>query len=149
MTTIDTLGTFNDAVGQAYPPARELSRALRKLIEDILPEAYEVPWPKLKIVGYGIGPQKSTEHFCYIAPYGSHVNLGFNHGIALHDPSGLLEGAGKSFRHVKIVEMADVQDPALRSLLRAAVLERRKAVAHTGRAGKNHPAKIGKSRTTR
>ena len=124
MTTVDTLGTFKDAIAKSNPHAKKLSIALRKLIAKVYPSVFEVPWPKLKVIGYGIGPKKSTDHFCYIAPYGSHVNLGFNFGINLRDPKGMLEGGGKKFRHVKIGELKDVERPDLESLLREAVKER-------------------------
>jgi hypothetical protein len=126
--TIDELGTFNDTVAKSNPTVRKLAASLRKLVSDIYPDVVEVPWPKLRVVGYGVGPKKSTEHFCYIGVYGTHVNLGFNHGLHLPDPNGILEGAGKKFRHVKIDKLEDVKKPALRRLLRAAVEERNKVL---------------------
>jgi len=87
-----------------------------------------VPWTRQQIIGYGVGPKKMTEHFCYIAPYGTHVNLGFNYGLALPDPDHMLEGGGKKFRHVKIQKLKDVERPALRKLLQAAVRERERAL---------------------
>src|SRR4051812_7323218 len=40
--------------------------------------------------------------FAYVAAFREHVNVGFFHGVALPDPSGLLIGAGKRMRHVKL-----------------------------------------------
>jgi hypothetical protein len=124
MRTVDTLGTFRDAISKSTPHARRVSIALRKLIAEVYPKVVEVPWPKLQITGYGVGPKKSSEHFCYIAPFVTHVNLGFNYGVRLPDPKGLLEGTGKKFRNVKILHLNDVKRPALKKLLRAAVAER-------------------------
>jgi len=42
------------------------------------------------------------EPFCYVVGYAKHVNLGFCEGAGLSDPEGLLEGTGKTMRHVKI-----------------------------------------------
>lgn len=42
------------------------------------------------------------EPFCYLVGYTKHVNLGFCEGTRLADPDGLLEGTGKSMRHVKL-----------------------------------------------
>ena len=42
------------------------------------------------------------EPFCYVVGYTKHVNLGFCEGTRLADPDGLLEGTGKSMRHVKL-----------------------------------------------
>ena len=109
MKTIDTLGTFKDALARSNPKTKKLANALRKLISEVYPKVVEVPWPRLQVIGYGVGPKKSTEHFCYIAPFGEHVNLGFNYGLDLPDPDQLLEGAGKKFRHVKIQTIEDVK----------------------------------------
>ena len=37
----------------------------------------EVPWPKMRMASYGVGPKKKTEHFCYISAQKDDVNLGF------------------------------------------------------------------------
>ncbi len=127
MKTVDTLGTFKDALVRSNPETKKLATALRKLISEVYPKVVEVPWPKLQVIGYGIGPKKSTEHFCYIGLYGEHINLGFNYGLALPDPDKLLEGAGKKFRHVKIKTLVDVEHPGLRKLLQTAVKERERS----------------------
>jgi hypothetical protein len=40
--------------------------------------------------------------FGYVNVFTSHVNVGFFHGAALPDLDGLLQGAGKFMRHVKL-----------------------------------------------
>jgi len=115
---------FDKAIGASSPQIQEIARALRSLIADVYPGLVEAPWPKLHVVGYGVGPKKLTEHFCYIGAYRDSANLGFNHGRALPDPEGLLEGTGKSFRHVKILTLDFLERPALRNLLVASVTER-------------------------
>jgi hypothetical protein len=126
--TVDEFGTFGDALTKSPPAVKQLARSVRTLVSEVCPDGYEVPWPRLRVIGYGIGPRKSTEHFCYIAPYDEHVNLGFNHGLNLSDPDGMLEGGGKSFRHVKIRTKADVMNPGLKRLLREAMRERKDAL---------------------
>jgi hypothetical protein len=106
------------------PHVRDLASRTRSLIVDVYPEVVEVPWPRQNVAGYGIGPKKMSEHFCYIALYKDHLNLGFNQGAELPDPEGLLEGPGKTLRHTKIAEAEDLHNPALRRLLEAA-LDRR------------------------
>ena len=128
MKTVDTLGTFKDALALSNPKTKKLANALRKLISEVYPKVVEVPWPRLQVIGYGIGPKKSTEHFCYIAPYSEHVNLGFNYGLGLPDPDQLLEGAGKKFRHIKIQTIEDVKRSPLKELLQAAIKERENAL---------------------
>ncbi len=128
MKTIDTFGTFKDMLVHLTPQTKRLAEALRLLISEVYPEVVEVPWPRLKVIGYGIGPKKSTEHFCYIGLHRDHINLGLNYGLALPDPDRLMEGAGKKFRHVKITTLQDLERPGLKKLLHAAVKERQRVL---------------------
>ena len=95
----------------------EISHALRSLLADIMPGITEVSWPKMKIAGYGVGPKKMSEHFCYIAPFTKHVNLGFIYGADLHDPDGLMEGTGQALRHIKIKSLDQTTNPAIKALI--------------------------------
>lgn len=106
------------------PHVGDLGSRARALIVDVYPRVVEVPWPRQKVAGYGVGPKKMSEHFCYIAFHEDHVNVGFNQGADLPDPEGLLEGPGKALRHTKIADTKDLRDPALRRLLEAAVAHR-------------------------
>ena len=124
MRTIDDYGTFEDAVAKAGTHARELAYQLRTLVATVMPEAVEVPWPKMRMASYGVGPKKKTEHFCYISAQKDDVNLGFYYGAELPDPEGLLQGAGKLLRHVKIREAKIIGSPALRRLLEVASTHR-------------------------
>lgn len=129
METINIHGTFEDAISKADSQVQTLARILRDLIIAVYPDVVEVPWPKQQIVGYGVGPKKLSEHFCYIAVQSKYANLGFNYGADLPDPDHLLEGSGKAFRHVKIYKEAEVNQPALRELLAAAVKERQNTLS--------------------
>ena len=124
MRTVDTHGSFEDAIAEASTQIQRLARHLRELIVDVYPHVVEVPWPNQRIVGYGVGPKKMSEHFCYIAAHSGHVNLGFYYGSDLPDPDHLLVGSGKRFRHVKCHSEEDVNRAKLRSLLKAAVKDR-------------------------
>jgi hypothetical protein len=128
LRSVITHGTFDEAISRTDPRVQALARQLRDLIVEVYPDVVEVPWPKQQIIGYGIGPKKMTEHFCYIAVQSSYANLGLNYGAHLPDPEHLMEGAGKEFRHVKVFKEADVEQPGLKRLLEEAVAERRQAV---------------------
>ena len=58
--------------------------------------------------------------FGYVNAFKAHVNVGFFHGAALADPAGLLEGAGKRMRHVKLRPGAPADERALSGLIAAA-----------------------------
>jgi hypothetical protein len=115
---------FEEIAAAFEPRVRDLAVRTRALIAEVYPEVVEVPWVRQNVVGYGVGPKKMSEHFCYIAFHKDHVNLGFNQGAELPDPEGLLEGPGKTLRHVKIAKPEDLEDPALRRLLEAAKAHR-------------------------
>ncbi|MEM7032425.1 MAG: DUF1801 domain-containing protein [Chloroflexota bacterium] len=118
--TVGGNGTFEEVVAAASPKVQEIAYAARALLADVMPGITEVPWARQKIAGYGVGPKKMSEHFCYIAPFKSRVNLGFFYGADLDDPEGLLEGAGKALRHIKIATLDELHNPAIRALIEQA-----------------------------
>jgi hypothetical protein len=58
--------------------------------------------------------------FAYVDAFRAHVNVGFFHGVALADPTGLLEGTGKYMRHVKLKPGRAVDVASLEALITAA-----------------------------
>lgn len=109
---------FEEAI-QTFPKEmQEIARQARNLIFKILPEVVEVVWVPQKNTGFGTGIKKKTEHFCWLMPATNHVNLGFNYGAELPDPTNLLEGTGKLFRHIKIKSVEQLKDKDLINLLK-------------------------------
>jgi hypothetical protein len=118
-TEFETL--LEDVVSELQPVCREL----RAVVTKLHPEFVEVIWPKQRIVSYGVGPKKMSEHYVYIAPQARHVNLGLYYGAIAVDPTGLLEGTGKMLRHVKIRSVAEAKSAPLRQLVVDAIAERK------------------------
>jgi hypothetical protein len=58
--------------------------------------------------------------FAYVDAFSAHVNIGFFFGAELDDPAGLLQGAGKRMRHVKLRWGEPVNAAALSDLIAAA-----------------------------
>lgn len=115
--TVGGNGSFEDVIAAAPPEIQALSRTARALLADVMPGITEVPWARQKIAGYGVGPKKMSQHFCYIAPFKKHLNFGFMYGAHLPDPQNLLEGKGADLRHVKIRKAADLEQAGLRELI--------------------------------
>ena len=67
--------------------------------------------------------------FAYVDAFAAHANVGFYQGAALDDPAGLLEGAGKRMRHVKLRWGEPVDAAALRALIAAAYRDMRARLA--------------------
>ncbi|HTE47061.1 MAG TPA: DUF1801 domain-containing protein [Gemmatimonadaceae bacterium] len=61
--------------------------------------------------------------FAYVGVFTAHVNVGFFHGASLPDRAGLLQGAGKHMRHVKLTPGVVVDDSALDALIDAAYVD--------------------------
>jgi len=66
--------------------------------------------------------------FAYVDAFTAHVNVGFFRGAELADPSGLLEGTGKSMRHVKVRPGRPVDEAALMRLIQHAYADMKKRV---------------------
>jgi hypothetical protein len=132
MKTVDTHGTFDEAISGTSSQVETMARQLRDLIIEVYPDVVEVPWPNQKIIGYGVGPKKMSEHFCYIAAQREYVNLGFYYGAVLPDAEGLLEGTGKNLRHIKVKNVEAVTQPALRQMVQESLEERKKVLGVDG-----------------
>ena len=61
--------------------------------------------------------------FAYVNVFTSHVNVGFFLGAVLDDPDGLLEGAGKYMRHVRIRPGREPDEIKLSALVKAAYID--------------------------
>jgi hypothetical protein len=102
------------------PQIQNLALRARELVLGIFPQAVEQVDLPAKLIGYGYD-RSYKGLVCGIALQRSYVNLMFSRGVDLPDPEGLLEGTGKRARHVKIQSEADLENPAVASLLRAAL----------------------------
>jgi len=58
--------------------------------------------------------------FAYVNAFSAHAAIGFFHGADLDDPAGLLEGAGKRMRHVKLRWGVGANEAAIGELIAAA-----------------------------
>jgi len=121
-------GTFEDLLQIAEESQRPTLTRLREIILSIHPEATEVVRLGDKAATYGLGPKKMSEGYVYLMPHASWVNLGFYQGADLPDPDGLLEGTGKKLRHVKIRASAEADNQGIRTLIQAALAERKQAL---------------------
>jgi len=91
----------------------------RRLIQRLIPEAFEMVDAPSRIVAYGYSP-KYADLICAIAPYSTYLNLIFGRGTKLSDPDRLLIGRGKQARHVKIDSPKLVENAGLEALIKQA-----------------------------
>ena len=103
---------------------QQIALAARELIRELLPQVVEVVWPAQRSSGYGTGPKKNSEQFCWILAHNAHVALAFPFGAELDDPAGLLGGTGARVRNVRLASLEDVARPELAELITQAMRHR-------------------------
>lgn len=111
-----------------------MNQKLRNLLDDwqtVNPDLYEIASSvRTRIlqladrvdeeVKYGGILFAAPEPFCGIFVYKQHVSVEFGHGAEIVDPHGLLEGKGKSRRHLKLHMLEDIENKHLTEYLRLA-----------------------------
>jgi hypothetical protein len=88
----------------AYAPdIREVAERLRGLVREAVPEAIERVRTGWRLIGYDLPVGRRTRYFAFVAPGPEHVHLGFEYGVWMADPDGLLRGAHLDLRKVRFV----------------------------------------------
>src|SRR5690606_13122595 len=95
---------------------QEITNSLREIILNAslkLEEEYKWSMPNYSYNGL----------VCYLQASKKHVNLGFHKGNELveKDTHNLLEGTGKTMRHVKIKKMEEINPDVFTSLINEAI----------------------------
>jgi len=112
--------TIDEFLEPYTPPVRELALKTRDLVLSVAPDLVEQVDVPGKLLGYGWDTTyKGT--VCVIMPLKDSLNLGFARGTSLPDPDKLLTGTGKNARHIKFKSSEQIDAPAVRTLLEAAV----------------------------
>ncbi len=112
--------TPDDILDGHSPEVRALTDQLRTLIKETLPEVREIAYPGWRGIGYH---DLRAGYICAIFPQKNDVRLGFERGVRLPDPNGLLEGEGRQVRYVNIADSDGIQTAGLQQLLKAAAFQ--------------------------
>ena len=121
-------GTFEDLLAITGEDFKSIAIRLKEIILDIHPDTCEVVRIGDRAATYGVGPKKMSEGYVYIMPHKNWINLGFYKGAHLADKYELMEGTGKSLRHIKIRSLTDANRPEIQQLLFCALEERKTAL---------------------
>jgi hypothetical protein len=120
---------------EAYDPhISDLALALREVILEEAPDASESIYQVYTVAIWFGFSGKMKDMFCYIATNAGHVNLGFPRGSMLPDPNRVLEGTGKTMRHIKLRSQRDVERPLLRRYIQTAVEQVQQGATGTGKS---------------
>src|SRR5262247_3759081 len=94
---------------------QELTLALRELVlEELAPYCKYIV--EVYIVSILYGPtHRMKDGICYIGVIKDHVNLSLIRKSELTDPQRMLEKTEKQMQHIKIRNMSDLEQPAIRA----------------------------------
>jgi hypothetical protein len=87
-----------------YPPAiQRVADRLRAVVHRAVPEAVERVRTGWRLIGYDVPVGRRSRYFAFVAPEPEHVHLGFEYGVWMADPAGILRGAHLQLRKVRYV----------------------------------------------
>jgi len=101
------------------PEVQSLAQTARTLILEMMPNTLELIDPSASLIAYGFD-RGYKGLICGITLFRAHINIMLAQGASLPDPQGLLKGTGKLARHIKVIHLADLNDPGVRALLQNA-----------------------------
>ena len=104
------------------PAIQSLALGLRTIVlEEMAPcHEYIFAMRSKVVLMYGGTEPVIKDNVCSINVFTRHVNLGFRRGADLKDARGVLQGAGKTWRHVTLKKLSELDRPELRQYLREA-----------------------------
>jgi hypothetical protein len=111
------------AIIAARPPEMaKLTRAILAKLRKLFPGAVEMIYDKKNSLVIGFcSDGRASNVINSIAVYSKWTNLYFFEGDALPDPEGLLQGTGTTVRHIRLDSAADLDRPAVKALIAAAL----------------------------
>jgi len=95
---------------------------LRALIRESIPGVVERVYAGWKLIGYRVPDGKKSWYCCYLCPREDSVELGFEYGTLLSDPSRVLIGGGTQVRRIMVLPSSRIKRQVIRQLLREAAL---------------------------
>jgi Domain of unknown function (DU1801) len=131
---LELLKYKDDELISLYTGLREFALSLR-------PDSNELLYHTHALTSVYSISEKLGDAWCMIPIYTSHLNLGFNKGTLLKDPTGLLTGTGNLIRHIPVKIPSDYRNDAVEALIRSAI---DLAITHMGKPAKSVGKTISK-----
>jgi hypothetical protein len=107
--------SIDDLLAVCEPRVRRLAEGARKRVLEVVPNATEKLRPGWGLIGYN-----APAYFAFIVAAPDRVRIGFEWGVMLPDPKGVLEGDGSQVRYFTVRTAAALRSSVLAALLRAA-----------------------------
>jgi hypothetical protein len=104
------------------PPVARIAREARARLRRVFPGAVEMVYDNYNALVIGFGPtERASDAIASIAVYPRWVSLFLLRGARLADPAKRLRGSGNQVRHVVLETAATLDEPDVKSLIRAAL----------------------------
>ena len=104
------------------PELAKLARAAIARLRKRLRGAHLLVYDNFNALVVGFGPTERASHALFsLALYPRWINLFFLDGARLKDPKRRLKGAGSRVRHVRLSELALIDDPDIDALINQAI----------------------------
>ena len=102
------------------PTVAALARAAIKRMQKRLPGAHRLVYDNFNALVVGFGPtEKAGDAWFSLAIYPKWINLFFLDGARLKDPKKKLKGAGSQVRHIRLTDVALLDDRDIAALMDA------------------------------
>ncbi|AHG92791.1 hypothetical protein J421_5256 (plasmid) [Gemmatirosa kalamazoonensis] len=113
--------TLAEFIAKFEPAHRALIGDVRDALRRRFPAAHELVYDNYNffVIGYS-ATLRPSDAALSIAASAKGVSVCLIHGAALADPAGLLHGAGKQTRFLRVSSAADLERPEVAALLTAA-----------------------------
>ncbi len=116
------------------PSIGRLVRSARAVLRRRFPTAVELVYDNYNALAIGFGPnERTSEAFVSLAVFARGISLYFMQGAKLPDPHKLLEGSGNQGRFIRLESIAQLDEPAVASLLRAAIAQGKTPLLASGK----------------
>lgn len=121
-------------INEFDPAVAKLVRTARKALRQLMPTAVEQVYNGYNFLAIGFcTTERTSDCIVSLAVSAKGLALSFYHGATLPDPDGILLGAGKQNRFVRLETPRTLSRPAVRALLRAAIKQAGTPLPASGR----------------
>jgi hypothetical protein len=116
------------------PEMAKFIRSVRAALRKRVPTANELVYDNYNFFVIGYSPTlRPSDTIMTLVADGHGVGLAFYYGATLPDPKGILKGSGNQNRFIRLGSAGDLEKPAVRAVIRAAIAQGKAPLAKTGR----------------
>jgi hypothetical protein len=116
------MSQVDEFIAKFAPPMQKFIRAARAAMRQRFPTATELVYDNYNFLVFAFSPtERPSDAILSLGAHSKGVNLFFRWGTKLPDPQGILEGAGKQVRMVRLENAGTLKKPEVEELIAAAV----------------------------